>query len=766
MLLLHAVLAVVYGGLLASALPGPGGARGYQEPVLGYESSPALCAQERENVIREAGGTWQWVPDAPQMVMGTNRMHGEKFEYPHPPPIPNVPHPPHDIPAGPPHLPPYPPISDPPEEGPVPPPHHPPPGAPDSSKQTIYEYLEHNPKFSRIFKLVNYTDEITNLLNDSSAQVTFFAVPNWAFPHRRHRHHGKESSFSVNDPEDVLDVLAAAEGMIHLQDEKDKDRRDIFKGILKAVLKYETLPAAYSSAELAKNVTYATSLTQSDGSLDGEPLRVRVSVNHRPFSPGLQINIFSRVIWSDIETKNGVIHVVNRPVFPPPSIFQTAFLVPEAFSTLTSALARVGLTDAVEWRDVRDSDGKHTVDGSPAVTVFAPTNRAFARLPRRLYRYLFSPLGEKALKKLLQFHVVPELVLHADYVHNASESDVVRRTSDDTTISALYESLVQSDEMSVPDGTTRTCRYWDGIRFGEGSTASPYTPQTRGYDHAYPIPPQSAYHGPWHMPPPPPPPHYPGYEDHGYGHLHPPPPHYPFYPSQGPHYPGYAPYPPHSPPPPPPPPPYSPPFEHGPHIPPHFPHPPPHLPEHNGPFPPHHVPFDHGPFFPPYAPPFEHGPQLPPFSPHPPPPPYPGPFGHGPHSPPHYPAERPHHGFPHPKIVYIRNTTVPTLLANHSVEVVAVQFEDPIHVPGTHKSYHTGTFAHGSLVRVSDVPARNGALHVVDRLLNPRRKLHYRPYHFTATEEGQDFKAFFDQEDPEDEWEGWEEWLPRWADEE
>ncbi len=53
------------------------------------------------------------------------------------------------------------------------------------------------------------------------------------------------------------------------------------------------------------------------------------------------------------------------------------------------------------------------MQGSPAVSVFAPTNKAFSRLPPKLKLFLFSPFGEKALKKLLQFHVVPEAVLHS-----------------------------------------------------------------------------------------------------------------------------------------------------------------------------------------------------------------------------------------------------------------------------------------------------------------------------------------------------------------
>jgi len=42
--------------------------------------------------------------------------------------------------------------------------------------------------------------------------------------------------------------------------------------------------------------------------------------------------------------------------------------------------------------------------------VFAPTNLAFERLPRRLKLFLFSPFGGKVLEKLLRYHIVPDLV--------------------------------------------------------------------------------------------------------------------------------------------------------------------------------------------------------------------------------------------------------------------------------------------------------------------------------------------------------------------
>jgi len=71
----------------------------------------------------------------------------------------------------------------------------------------------------------------------------------------------------------------------------------------------------------------------------------------------------------------------------------------------TSAIQRSGLTDLL---DLHFSRGKG-LEGEQVVTVFAPTNHAFQRLPRKLKFFLFSPFGAKVLKKLLQYHIVPDL---------------------------------------------------------------------------------------------------------------------------------------------------------------------------------------------------------------------------------------------------------------------------------------------------------------------------------------------------------------------
>ncbi|KAI9056677.1 hypothetical protein FKP32DRAFT_1607820 [Trametes sanguinea] len=785
MLLSHAVLAVVYGGLLAAARPGYEGQGARADWTRRYEGFEVEAdgqeyARENGNVARE-GGSWQWVPDAPQMVMGAQIPYGGEPHLPRP-------HYPHDGPAEPPQVPPYPPGPEPPETGPVPPPPHTPhPGPPpDSEKLTIYQYLESNPSFSRLFKLVNYTDEITNLLNDTSAKLTFFALPNWYFPHPPHHHHPKKDAQTCGDSDDdVLGILSAAEGIVDLgNDKSDKDKKEIIKAILKAVFTYETLRVAYNSSQLASNVTYPTALTLPDGSLDGEPLRVRIGTHPTLFPnfQGVNVNVISHIIQPNVKTANGFIHVVNKPVIPPPSIFQLGFFFPEGFSTLTSALQRVGLTDAVDWHNVHNSDGKDTVEGSPAVTFFAPTNRAFERLPTRLRRFLFSPFGAKALKKLLQFHIVPELVLHADYIHGTSDSDITRRSWGDEDAFGIYDNLAQNEDASLFGGCTKKCKGQHGMKRAQMSGAerprsydpqsqywasdAPFESQGNGYEQAHPIPPQSPYHGtriramgvstlphlistpsglttrasaPPHFPPPQ---HWP-YE---HGPHHGPPPHHGPYEDEHHH---HGPFPP--------PPPFQPPFEHGPHFPP----PPPPPPSHHAPYEHEHGPhhdyrFPLPPPPPPFHPPFEHGPQFPPhFPPHHPP------FGQGPGTPPHCsPQADDPHGFPRPKVVYTRNTTHSTLLANHSVNVFVVQYEVPFWPPGKHApTYKTGTFAHGSFVKVSDIPTRNGVLHIVDQLLNPRKSLPPPPGNPEFPQQ-----PLFD-DDRQNEWEDWEDWLPQWANE-
>jgi uncharacterized surface protein with fasciclin (FAS1) repeats len=71
-----------------------------------------------------------------------------------------------------------------------------------------------------------------------------------------------------------------------------------------------------------------------------------------------------------------------------------------SFKTLTKALKAAGLTE--------------TLEGTGPFTVFAPTDAAFAKLPKDAMRDLLKPENKEVLIKILTYHVVTGKVLSTD----------------------------------------------------------------------------------------------------------------------------------------------------------------------------------------------------------------------------------------------------------------------------------------------------------------------------------------------------------------
>ncbi len=115
----------------------------------------------------------------------------------------------------------------------------------------------------------------------------------------------------------------------------------------------------------------------------------------------------SQIIITDIQAKNGIIHVIDTVMVPSvslPTVPATEEAVPAAtdsivdiavangnFNTLVQAVVAAGLAD--------------TLAGPGDFTVFAPTDAAFAALPAGTVEALLSdPIGD--LKTILLYHVV------------------------------------------------------------------------------------------------------------------------------------------------------------------------------------------------------------------------------------------------------------------------------------------------------------------------------------------------------------------------
>jgi hypothetical protein len=99
-----------------------------------------------------------------------------------------------------------------------------------------------------------------------------------------------------------------------------------------------------------------------------------------------------------------------------------------------------------------------------------------------------------------------------------------------------------------------------------------------------------------------------------------------------------------------------------------------------------------------------------------------------------------------PSPIYAVNLTLPSLLANHSHFVQIKKYKLTLPIPGPKKPevYSTKVIVDGQHVALSDLVSRNGAVHVIGQLLDPRRHHDHK-------------------EDFESGWEDWESWLPQWA---
>lgn len=152
------------------------------------------------------------------------------------------------------------------------------------------------------------------------------------------------------------------------------------------ILLYHVLDgAAVYSAQLSDG-QIVTMLNGSD---------ITVTLNN-----GVFINGTSQVILADVPASNGVLHVVDAVLLPPPPVVQTSvwdiIVNSPDHTTLETVIGLAGLDGAL------DSPGSYTV--------FAPTDAAFALVPQPIIDALLAdPTG--ILTSILTYHVVPSEAL-------------------------------------------------------------------------------------------------------------------------------------------------------------------------------------------------------------------------------------------------------------------------------------------------------------------------------------------------------------------
>ncbi|KAI2620534.1 FAS1 domain-containing protein [Hypoxylon sp. NC1633] len=246
---------------------------------------------------------------------------------------------------------------------------------------TVYQSIKASNYTKKFAALIDDFPDLVAKLNSTSGNVTAFVPTDHAF-------------------EKIPD---------HHKDHKPP------KEFLEKIIEYHILPGPYPVGRLLAHHTLPTALEEEE--LGGRPQRLRVSGGLF----GLRLNFYSKVIFGNLFTKNGVIHGVNSILVPPPPVERLISLFPTKFSTLSLAAEKTGFTHH------QSAEEKLT-----GLTVFAPTNLAFKKLGPGANAFLFNTeKGLHFLKALLAYHVVANETLYSDAYYGKESSSDQQFSSDD-----------------------------------------------------------------------------------------------------------------------------------------------------------------------------------------------------------------------------------------------------------------------------------------------------------------------------------------------
>lgn len=110
----------------------------------------------------------------------------------------------------------------------------------------------------------------------------------------------------------------------------------------------------------------------------------------------------AKVTATDIQCDNGVIHIIDSVILPADKNIPETAAAAGTFKTLIAAAKAGGLVGALS--------------GEKPLTVFAPTDEAFAKLPAGTVESLLKPENKQKLVDILTYHVVAGRVYSEDAV--------------------------------------------------------------------------------------------------------------------------------------------------------------------------------------------------------------------------------------------------------------------------------------------------------------------------------------------------------------
>lgn len=277
--------------------------------------------------------------------------------------------------------------------------------ASDRSSNTIVDIAIGNPDFSTLVAAVVKTGQ-AGFLSGANLNATVFAPTNTAFAQLPAPFNNAQNISAISDPRTI--------------------------SVLRQIIRYHVAAGRRTAAQLP-NGNYQTFKTAS------MPNENWLTVS-RSLAGEVFINGVSKVVAADVAASNGVIHVIDRVLFYPTQDIAQIAISNGNFTALVAALQKTGLANTL-------------MSPTTNVTVFAPTDAAFAKLPipalttAANIKAITDPGTISLLRNVLLYHLVGGRVFSTDLREGITPPTLL--TSKNVTISLANGATVKGSGNST-----------------------------------------------------------------------------------------------------------------------------------------------------------------------------------------------------------------------------------------------------------------------------------------------------------------------------
>jgi uncharacterized surface protein with fasciclin (FAS1) repeats len=243
----------------------------------------------------------------------------------------------------------------------------------ERSTGTVVDVAVNNPNFSALVAAVVKTN-LVSFLSTPGLSSTVFAPNNAAFAQLPAPFNTAANINGINDEATI--------------------------NTLRNILRFHVVPGRRTATQLT-NGNYGTFM--SPPSPGANILTVSRNLSNAVF-----INGGTQVIATNINASNGIIHVIDKVLFPPTQSIAEIAVANGSFTALVAALAKT-------------NQSVNFLGGN--TTVFAPTDAAFAQLPAPLNNAanisaITDPNTIATLRNVLRLHLIPARVYSPDLRNN------------------------------------------------------------------------------------------------------------------------------------------------------------------------------------------------------------------------------------------------------------------------------------------------------------------------------------------------------------